>query len=70
MSGTMEYKCPACGGSLAFDSASQKLKCPYCGSEYDIAQFEAPADKDAGKDTAAGGKKEQEKTKAGSKKDT
>lgn len=70
MSGTMEYKCPACGGSLAFDSASQKLKCPYCGSEYDIAQFEAPEDKDAGKDTAAGGKQEQEKTKAGSKKDT
>ena len=28
MSNQMEYKCPACGGALAFDSASQKLKCP------------------------------------------
>lgn len=42
MSGTMEYKCPACGGALAFDSASQKLKCPYCGSEFGIDQFETP----------------------------
>lgn len=40
MSDQMEYKCPACGGSLAFDSASQKLKCPFCGSIYDLNQFE------------------------------
>ena len=25
MSNQMEYKCPACGGALAFDSASQIL---------------------------------------------
>ena len=42
MSGTTEYKCPKCGGTLAFDSASQKLKCPYCDSQFDIDQFETP----------------------------
>lgn len=42
MSGTTEYKCPTCGGTLAFDSASQKLKCPYCDSQFDIDQFETP----------------------------
>lgn len=40
MSDTMEYKCPACGGALAFDSATQKLKCPFCGSEFDVSQFD------------------------------
>ena len=36
----MEYECPACGGSLTFDSKSQKIKCPFCDSEYEISQFE------------------------------
>ena len=40
MSNQMEYKCPACGGSLAFDAASQKLKCPFCDSVYDLNSFE------------------------------
>ena len=40
MSDMMEYKCPACGGALEFDSASQRMKCPYCDSEYDISVFE------------------------------
>lgn len=31
-----EYKCPCCGGAIAFDTASQKLKCPYCDTEFDI----------------------------------
>lgn len=31
-----EYKCPCCGGAIAFDSASQKLKCPYCDTEFEI----------------------------------
>ena len=44
MSDQMEYKCPACGGSLAFDSDSQKLKCPYCDSTFDLNQFEASAE--------------------------
>lgn len=32
----IDYKCPCCGGAIAFDSASQKLKCPYCDNEFDI----------------------------------
>ena len=32
----LEYKCPCCGGSIGFDSGSQKLKCPYCDTEFDI----------------------------------
>lgn len=43
MSNQMEYKCPACGGALAFDSASQKLKCPFCDSVYNLDQFGAAA---------------------------
>ena len=31
-----EYKCPCCGGAIAFDSASQKMKCPYCDTEFDV----------------------------------
>lgn len=44
MSNQMEYKCPACGGALAFDSASQKLKCPFCDSVYNLDQFEQQPD--------------------------
>lgn len=29
-----EYKCPCCGGAIAFDASLQKLKCPYCDTEY------------------------------------
>lgn len=31
-----EYKCPCCGGAIAFDSTIQKMKCPYCETEYDV----------------------------------
>lgn len=31
-----EYKCPSCGGTVEFDSSTQKMKCPYCDSEFDI----------------------------------
>ena len=30
-----EYKCPCCGGAIAFDSESQKMKCPYCDTEFE-----------------------------------
>lgn len=33
----LEYKCPACGGALSFDSGTQNMKCPYCDSELDVA---------------------------------
>ena len=39
MSGLQEYKCPACGGYLEFNSERQKLKCPYCESEFDADYF-------------------------------
>ena len=32
----LEYKCPACGGALSFDSGLQKLKCPYCDTEFEV----------------------------------
>ncbi|MBQ6153258.1 MAG: hypothetical protein IJJ15_05890 [Ruminococcus sp.] len=30
-----EYKCPCCGGAIAFDPHLQKLKCPYCDTEFE-----------------------------------
>lgn len=36
MNTLLEYKCPCCGGTISFDSASQKLKCPYCDTEFDV----------------------------------
>lgn len=36
MAQLQEYKCPCCGGAIAFDSASQKMKCPYCDTEFDM----------------------------------
>ena len=35
MSDLREYKCPACGGAIEFDSKSQKMKCPYCDTEFE-----------------------------------
>ena len=31
-----EYKCPCCGGAIAFDSALQKMKCPFCDTEFEM----------------------------------
>jgi len=36
-----EYKCPCCGGAIAFDSTSQKMKCPYCDTEYEMETLAA-----------------------------
>ena len=36
MSDLMEYKCPCCGGGIAFDASLQKLKCPYCDTEFEV----------------------------------
>lgn len=35
-----EYKCPRCGGAIAFDSATQKMKCPFCDTEFDVETLE------------------------------
>ena len=40
MSEVIEYKCPACGGAMEFDSSSQKMKCPYCDTEMSIADYQ------------------------------
>ena len=36
----MEYKCQSCGGSMEFDSKTQKLICPYCGASFDPAAYD------------------------------
>lgn len=36
MAAIQEYKCPCCGGAIAFDSALQKMKCPYCDTEFEM----------------------------------
>ena len=37
MSDIIDYKCPCCGGSIEFDTATQNMKCPYCDTEFDVA---------------------------------
>ena len=41
MATLLEYKCPACGGALNFDSSLQKMKCPYCDTEFEMEALEA-----------------------------
>jgi len=36
MADIQEYKCPCCGGAIAFDSSLQKMKCPFCETEFDM----------------------------------
>ncbi len=36
-----EYKCPCCGGAIAFDSTIQKMKCPYCDTEFEMDALKA-----------------------------
>ena len=40
MTDIMEYKCPACGGAMEFDSKTQNLKCPFCDSQMSIEEFQ------------------------------
>ncbi|WP_225727554.1 MULTISPECIES: hypothetical protein [unclassified Nocardia] len=39
---TRTYPCSACGGQLAFDIASQKLRCPNCGNYSEITAPNTP----------------------------
>lgn len=43
MSDIREFKCPACGGPMEFDSSLQKMKCPYCDT---VAEIDAFADEE------------------------
>lgn len=36
MAAIQEYKCPCCGGAIAFDSTVQKMKCPFCDTEFEM----------------------------------
>lgn len=36
MATLLEYKCPACGGAMSFNSDAQKMKCPYCDTEFEM----------------------------------
>ena len=40
MSEILEYKCPNCGGSMEFDTATQNMKCPFCDSVFNIADLQ------------------------------
>lgn len=57
-----EYKCPCCGGAIAFDSTLQKLKCPYCDTEFEAEtlenygkELESEPDDSMNWETSAGG---------------
>ena len=63
MAAIQEYKCPCCGGSIAFDSTIQKMKCPYCDTEFEketLASYDSELKNEQKDDmrweAAAGGK--------------
>ena len=41
MAALQEYKCPCCGGAIAFDTQVQKMKCPYCDTEFEMETLAA-----------------------------
>ena len=41
MANLQEYKCPACGGAIGFDSSIQKMKCPFCDTEFEMETLKA-----------------------------
>ncbi|MBP3926323.1 MAG: hypothetical protein J6D13_03970 [Clostridium sp.] len=49
MADLMEYKCPACGGTMEFDSKTQKMKCPYCDTEMEVGAYQKLLEKQAAK---------------------
>ena len=57
-----EYKCPCCGGAIAFDSTLQKMKCPFCDTEFEMEALQGydeelnnEPEENISWDTAAGG---------------
>ena len=52
MAALQEYKCPCCGGAIAFDSSLQKMRCPYCDTEFEVETLASYDDvlKNEGKD--------------------
>ena len=39
MADLLEYKCPSCGGTVAFDSSSQRMQCPFCSADFETETF-------------------------------
>ena len=60
MADVIEYKCPACGGAMEFDSKSQKMKCPYCDTEIAMDEFLKQQESENPGSEAAGDVKEEE----------
>lgn len=54
MNKMLEYECPVCGGSVKFDSATQKLVCPYCDSTFDPQEFGAQKEQEAAAQKGSG----------------
>ena len=50
MANLSEYKCPACGAPMEFDSQSQKMKCPYCETTMAVAEYTELMKKQNGED--------------------
>jgi uncharacterized Zn finger protein (UPF0148 family) len=51
---TVNYQCPACGGTLFFDGTIGKLRCEFCDSTFTAAEVEAAyAERQASSDAAA-----------------
>ena len=61
MSAIKEYKCPACGGTMEFDSTSQKMKCPYCDTEISVEEYEALNESQTSEDKKADRRKKARK---------
>lgn len=62
MSLLQEYKCPSCGGAIAFDSGIRKMKCPFCDTEFEMealaaydSELASSQTDDMSWETAAGG---------------
>ncbi len=41
MADLKEFKCPSCGGAIAFHPGLQNLQCPFCQTEFEIDALEA-----------------------------
>ena len=55
MAVVQEYKCPCCGGAIAFDSTVQKMKCPFCDTEFEmetLANYDSELQKEQEDDMA------------------
>ncbi|WP_026505015.1 hypothetical protein [Butyrivibrio sp. NC3005] len=54
--GTQEYECPACGGVMEFNAASQKLKCIFCDTEMSVEEYKDMVAKSKAESAANSGK--------------